>query len=281
MKRSTITPAAQSINTTFDRADTLRNVTLERLLRPLVRICLAVGVTIPSVEEAVKRAFVHEADALEPDAPVYGTISRISTATGLQRREVTRLTTTEKSAQSAKPALTSKLFTRWVSNPALRDDSGMPLPLKRQGLAPSFEALAQSVTRDIHPRRMLDELLRLGVVELDEDTDRVRLITNNYIPSSDSSQIYALMGDNVGDHLSAAVDNVLNDNHRHLELAVFADELSVESVNALRPLVTAHWKALRDDMVRQIEALIEADRLAGRPQDQRVRIGMYTYADKS
>ena len=281
MKRSAITPAVQSINTTFDRADTLRNVTLERLLRPLVRICLAVGVTIPSVEEAVKRAFVHEADALEPDAPVYGTISRISTATGLQRREVTRLTTTEKSAQSAKPALTSKLFTRWVSNPALRDDSGMPLTLKRQGLAPSFEALAQSVTRDIHPRRMLDELLRLGVVELDEDTDRVRLITNNYIPSSDSSQIYALMGDNVGDHLSAAVDNVLNDNHRHLELAVFADELSVESVNALRPLVTAHWKALRDDMVRQIEALIEADRLAGRPQDQRVRIGMYTYADKS
>ena len=128
---------------------------------------------------------------------------------------------------------------------------------------------------------MLDELLRLGVVTLDGNNDCVSLITGNYIPSGDSSQMYTLMGDNVGDHLSAAVDNVLHDNHRHLEMAVFADELSVESVNALRPLVTAHWKALRNDMVRQIEALIEADRLAGRTQDQRVRIGMYTYSEKA
>ena len=59
--------------------------------------------------------------------------------------------------------------------------------------------------------------------------------------------------------------------------AVFADELSDESVEELRPLVTGHWQALRDAMVPALTALIEADRPAGRRQDRRVRIGLYSF----
>ena len=62
-------------------------------------------------------------------------------------------------------------------------------------------------------------------------------------------------------------------------LTIFADELSSESVETLRPLVTAHWQALRDAMVPALTALIEADSQAGRSQNQRVRIGLYTFSD--
>jgi hypothetical protein len=71
----------------------------------------------------------------------------------------------------------------------------------------------------------------------------------------------------------------LHDGNRHLEQAVFADELSTESIEALRPLFIAHWNALRENMVPTITMLIESDKLAGRAQDQRVRIGLYSFAD--
>jgi hypothetical protein len=250
---------------------------MSRLLFPLARLCLANGVTLATVEELLKHAFVQEANALQPGAPMHGTVSRISTATGLTRREVTRLIKSETPARSTKPPIGSEVFARWTTDPNYRDHDGMPCVIKRQGPAPSFEALAQSITRDVHPRSMLDELVRLGLAHYDEDQDSVSLTRNEFVPKGDSRQMLDLLGDNVGDHLNAAVANVLNDGGRHLEQAVFADELSAESIQALRPLLTDQWKALRDAMVPTITALIESDRRAGRIQDQRMRIGLYTF----
>jgi len=251
--------------------------TLSRLLAPLARLCLANGVTFALADEVLKRTFVQEAAALQPGALGHGAVSRISTATGINRREVTRLTRSGAPERPTKPPLATELFARWVTDPAYRNDDGVPCSLKRQGPGPSFEALAQSITRDRHPRSLLDELVRLGLAKHDAESDCVALCSSDFIPSGDSRQLLEFLGDNVGDHLDAAVANVMIDDRRHLEQAVFADELSAESVEKLRPLVTAHWQALRDAMVPEITALIEADRLAGRKQDRRVRIGMYNF----
>lgn len=250
---------------------------MSRLLFPLARLCLANGVTFAAVEELLKQAFVQEADALQPGAPMHGTVSRISTATGLTRREVTRLIKSETPVRSTKPPIGTELFARWTTDSKYQDHAGTPCALKRQGPAPSFEALAQSITRDVHPRSMLDELVRLGLVQYDEELDSVSLTRNEFVPRGDSRQMLDLLGGNVGDHLDAAVANVLHDGGSHLEQAVFADELSAESIKTLRPLVTGQWKALRDAMVPTILALIESDRLAGRIQDQRMRIGLYSF----
>ena len=261
------------------RPDAALTGALSRVLAPLARLCLANGVTFAAAEDVLKRAFVQEADALQAGAPGHGMVSRISTATGISRREVTRLTRPEAPARVTKPPLATEVFARWTTDPAWRDKDGAPCVLKRQGPAPSFEALAQSVTRDLHPRSMLDELVRLGLAHHDEESDMVSLVRGDFVPSGDSRQMLGLLGENVGDHLEAAVANVSGDGRRHFEQAVFADELSAESVETLRPLVTAHWQALREAMVPALTALIEADRVAGRRQDQRVRIGLYTFAE--
>lgn len=253
--------------------------TLNRLLVPLARLCLANGITFATAEDVLKRAFVHETIALQPNAPMHGTVSRVSTATGINRREVTRLIKIEEPERRTKPPVAAEIFARWTTDAAWRDHDGAPSVLNRQGAAPSFEALAQSITRDIHPRSMLDELIRLGLVRHDEDLDQVSLTRNDFVPKGDSRQMIEFLGDNVGDHLDAAVDNVVHDGSRHLEQAVFADELSAESIEALRPLIMAQWQALRDVMVPAITAFIEADRLAGRVQDQRARIGLYSFAE--
>lgn len=257
--------------------DTVIARVLGRLLAPLARLCLANGITISTVEEILKRVFVHEANALKPGMPMHGTVSRISTATGLTRREVTRLIKSDAPVRPRKPPIATELFARWTADPAWRDQDGKPLVIKRQGAGPSFEALAQSITRDIHPRSMLDELVRIGLAHYDADLDCVSLSHDDFVPGGDSRQLLDLLSDNVGDHLDAAVTNVLSDVTRHHEQAVFADELSTESIAALRPLVAAQWSALRDAMVPAITSLIESDRRAGRVQDQRMRIGLYSF----
>jgi len=258
--------------------DTALLDTLGRLFAPLAKLCLANGITFAAAEDILKRAFVQEAAALQPDAPEHGTVSRVSTATGISRREVTRLVKADP-GRRPKPPLAAELFARWTTDSALRGDDGSPLPLDRQGPAPSFETLAQSVTRDVHPRSMLDELLRLGLVGHDEETDRVSLTRRDFVPDRDSRQMLGFLGDNVGDHLDGAVANIVQGGDKHHEQAVFADELSAESVEALRPLIVAQWQALRDALVPALTDLIEADRSAGRRQDRRVRIGLYSFAD--
>ena len=89
--------------------------------------------------------------------------------------------------------------------------------------------------------------------------------------------MYGFLGNNVGDHLAAAVANVLAASPPHLEQAVFADGLSKESTNAVRALVTAQWKELLTGLVPKIQALVDGDAQAGRKADRRVRVGLYSY----
>jgi len=259
--------------------DTVLIRTLHRLLLPLARLCLANGITFATAEEVLKRAFVQEANTLQPTAPEHGKVSRISTVTGINRREVTRLTTSAETELTVKQPLASEILARWTTDPLWRDSDGTPLAIKRQGTALCFEALAQSITRDVHPRSLLDELIRLDMVSFDEGLDLVTLARNNFVPKNDSKQMLNFLSDNVGDHLNAAVNNVLRDGNSHLEQAVFADELSAESLKAFLPEVMTHWNALHEKMIPVLTSLIEADKLAGRTQDQRVRIGLYTFTD--
>jgi hypothetical protein len=261
-----------------DSPEAALHAALRLLAAPLARLCLARGVRFAQFEELLKQVFVQVAREALGDAGGTRDVSRVSTATGLNRREVTRLTQLVPSASAARSSPATRVFTRWLGERKLRDRSGRPRPLKRQGPAPSFEALAQWVTRDVHPRSLLDELCRLGLAELDSATDTVRLVREAFVPSDDRERL-GFLGHNVGDHLAGAVANVLGDGRQHFEQAIFADELSQRSMQSARKLIGAQWQALLGALVPALEALIEEDRQAGRRADQRLRVGLYSYAE--
>ena len=252
---------------------------LERLFAPLARLCLSHGMVFAKVEEMLKRSFIQAARDLHHDLPQHGLVSRISATTGLNRREVTRLVQEKAPRRSMRIPLAAEVIARWTAEPVYRHVGGQPCSLKRQGDAPSFESLARSITRDVHPRSILEELIRLGVVAHDQATDQVTLLRSEYVPGENQDEMLLFLGDNVGDHLESAVANVRQDDIQHHDQAIFADELSQESVKTLAPLIMANWCRLRDDLVPAITACIEADRQAGRPQDQRVRIGLYSFSE--
>lgn len=262
--------------------DALQN-TLRALLAPLARLAVSYGLPYSAVEDAVRETFIDAAreSLLEQGLPPQRLVSRISTITGINRREVTRLTRlAPEEARRAAPSVATEVFTRWVTNPALRAPDGTHMPLKRQGMAPSFEALARSVTQDVHPRSLLDELCRLGLAQLDEASDTVTLLSDTYVPGGDRTHMLGFLAANVGDHLSGAVENVIGKASRqHFDQAVFADELADESLPLVRQFVAEHWKHLLEQAVPMLEGRIETDKTAQRPQNKRIRIGLYSYEE--
>ncbi len=226
---------------------------------------MARGLPFAAVEELFKAAFVEAARRAQPESAGGRIVSRVATATGLTRREVTRLVDAGEQADGpapVRPSPATQVFTRWRADPALRDRRGRAKALPRQGPAPSFEALARSVTQDVHPRSLLDELCRLGLAEVVDD--EVRLLRESVVAGRDSERAFAFLGSNVGDHLRAGVANVLAETPPHLEQAVFADELSAESIAAFREIAKTQWQALLAAAVPKLQALIDADAKADR-----------------
>jgi hypothetical protein len=172
------------------------------------------------------------------------------------------------------------VFAHWVGNRRYHGPHGEPLALPRQGTAPSFESLAQEITRDVHPRSLLDEMLRLRLAALDPVTDTVRAAAGA-APVGDMVPMLGFLGDNVGDHLRAAVDNVVGERQPHFEQALFADGVSEDTIAWARQVAREQWRTLRQAVVTELERRIEVDGQAARPPAGRLRIGMYTFGEAS
>lgn len=250
---------------------------LKQLLGPLAKLCLAKGISIQAAEEMLRRAYVQAATedcvGLNPSRLT----SRISTMTGLTRREVGRLQSVDAPAQPPTRTVATDVLTYWASQSEYVNKKGMPIRIPRTGDAPSFEALAVCVTKDVHPKSVLADMVRLGLVTHNEKNDTVAVVDAIFVPKSDWPQMVGFIGTNVGDHLQASVDNVLKGGSQHFEQALLADELSLESLEAAKSMITAQWRDVLTQLGPQLQALMDQDKALGRDQNQQLRIGLYSY----
>jgi hypothetical protein len=225
-----------------------------------------------------RQSFVKAAkDACEPGNADRLT-SRISTMTGITRREVSKIVAVPDRPLPATRSPATEVLTRWLSLAEYTDRQGHPLTLRRVGAAPSFEALAGSVTRDVHHRSLMTELIRLGIARHDDAADTITLLLEAFVPRADWAQMLGFLGSNVGDHLRAAVTNVLGTGSEHFEQALLADEMSVESVGKARHLIAEQWRRLMTTLGPELQGLIDEDAKHQRAQDQALRIGLYSFS---
>ena len=214
---------------------------VRHVLHPLVRLLLAQGLTYPWLSDMLKGIFVDVADRDFQLAGKRQTDSRVSLLTGVHRKDVRRLRDEDGDRSSRMPpavSLGSQLVARWVTTPRYLDEEGMPIPLARlasQGGELSFEALVATVSKDIRARAVLDEWMRLGVALLDAD-DRVILNSEAFVPARGFDEKVFYFGQNVHDHVSTAVDNVIGVEPAQLERSVHYDTLTPQSVAELERL---------------------------------------------
>ena len=254
--------------------------TLERVLAPLVRLMIAKGVTFQMAGELLKRVYVKAAQDhfVEEDA----TGTRLSLLTGLNRKEIRRLTTeaAEKRLPAEMISYAMATHTLWRSGRRWRNKDGKPkaLPRHTAGRQGSFDDLVRSITTDHRPSAVLEELLRLGHV-VEDDTGRVSLTNPEFLSLREFSDQLVLLGDNLEDHANAAVTNVLEPVPRFLERSVFSDEMSRESAEALATLAREQWARVHDQVFDRAVRAEKDDVSEGRATDTRIRVGMYFYSE--
>ncbi len=183
---------------------------LDALLAPTARILVARGVMFPEFVERMKSHYIAAAERQARAEGTKITDSRLSVMTGLQRRDIARLKETRPKEKRVHHL--SRLVALWQT------EEGYDRKIPKSGPSPSFEALAQEVHRDVHPRTMLDTLQAAGTVQIDGDT--VTLMETSYQPLAGTDDQIAYLAKNVGDHATAATENVLGQDPRHFERAV-------------------------------------------------------------
>lgn len=256
---------------------------LKQMLRPFMKLLIARGVTAQSLHSLLQELSVEVAeDAFRLDgAPP--TDSRISLLTGVHRKKVREVRTErDKRAPSGDRhvSVMATVIGRWRADPGFLDAKGVPLDLPRHAASgASFDRLVAAVSQDVRPRTILDELLRREVVVLDE-AERVHLRDEALVPRESEAERLHFFVRNLGDHMAAAVENVLTEEGPapFLERAVFYNNLSAEAVDAIEALA----KQLSGDLLTALNREgFEGQAAAAEDEGaaERFRFGVYFYRE--
>lgn len=240
---------------------------LDPLLSAFARLTVARGILFPDLMERLKHHYI---DAATDMTTGKITDSRLSVLTGLQRRDIVRLREIPHPEQA--PNHLARLVALWQTERAY-NTAGTPNVLAKNGPAPSFEALARIVRRDVHPRTMLDTLLATGTVKITDD-QTVQLLQTSYQPLAGSEDQLAYLANNAGDHLNAATDNVLGQTPPHFERAVHYTQLSANQIVELKAEFDAGQMALLERLSKKAA---EMKKLPSEGAQDRFRAGGYFY----
>lgn len=250
------------------------------LIQPLIRLMLKHGVTYTTFTAALKKCFVQAAfdELLEKQKTT--TDSAVSLLSGIHRRDVRNLTRLKDSENSPlrKPiSASAQLVAKWMSDQDYLDARDRPLVLPRTGGSISFDALASTISTDVRPRALLDDLLRLGLAQ--ETEDEVSLIVQGFTPTSDFKELSEQLQNNLHDHIAAACSN-LTENKGFLEQAIYVDELSEESARQLHKTAAIAWRQAFKLVMRDAQIKFDFDQANTRKAKRkfRVRFGVYFYS---
>ena len=257
---------------------------LDRLLEPLVEVLLRGGMPHKAFAELAKRVYVRVA---EREGGVDGrkqTTSRIAVLTGLTRKEVGQL----RKLPAPQPTETAQRYNRasrvvagWLRDERfLADGEPAVLPLEGEGV--SFATLVREFSGDVPTRAMLDELLRTNTVAL--EGEQVTLLERGYLPRRGEADKLQILGTDVAGLIATIRRNLdtETDDEAWYQRKVFADNLAVPALPALRALTAEKGQALLEQLAAWMAEhdLDEHPDLDG-PGGGRAGIGIYYFEDVS
>jgi Family of unknown function (DUF6502) len=247
----------------------------EQLLRPILQLAIKSGLRYGDLDTILRAVLFDEArNECEPSKRTNA--SSLSMMTGLHRKEVASLLG-EADKMSSVPGrnqrkrdIASQVFEYWARqtqrNPSRRSLSVLASSPRGE----SFVAMTKRVVSDVHPRAVLDELVRLGVVS--EENGRVTLVSETFTPAGASDDRIPLMIDNAGAMLRTCGQNSIGVEQPQLEQAIWGEGITLEDAQKLDAIARSQWNRSRKVLFDAISRAPEAPPSSVR---YRARIGMY------
>jgi hypothetical protein len=236
---------------------------IARILRPLIHILLRNGISYGTFADLAKWLFV---DIARRDFAIEGrkqTISRVSVITGLNRKEVKRvseLPVPDDQASSERYNRAARVIAGWRRDSAFRNSDGDPADLPVAGAGATFQALVKKYSGDMPFRAVLDELVRVGAV-LRPEQGLVHLQARSYLPVGDETMKIHILGTDVA-HLIASIQHNLEPDVRgpFYQRKVMYDNLPEDALPAFRKMSARSAQKLLEKLDNWLS---EHDRDAG------------------
>ena len=203
--------------------------TLRKVLKPLVRILFRAGVRFDEFSELLRGIYVEVviADAAGTEKRI--STGRISILTGVPKKDVDRLVSSDDWLRIPKPtdgpALAAVLH-RWHADSAFLGPYGVPLELPFSGHGGrNFVDLVSGSSIPIDPHSAFEQLLAAGVIARSGDT-HVKVLSRSYVmPEPLSPEMLEHFGKSMTNLASTLHFNMTpNSTSKRLERSVFPAE---------------------------------------------------------
>ena len=210
-------PAEYRLVSSTLRAAVLR--LLVRVLEPLIRLLLDVGVGAGEMTRLVRSVYVKVAAERVSRGQARPNISRIAVVTGLARPEIRALL----AAAPETPAQYSwdrhraeRVLHAWCNDPTYFDAQGKPADLPRKGPRKSFAALVKMHSATPLAGTILEELERAKAVKILPD-GKVRLLSRSLANAQYKEETVEIVGERARDLLTTLAHNLGDPNHPRFE----------------------------------------------------------------
>ncbi len=255
---------------------------LVSLLRPLVRVLLRNGIPFGTFADIARWVYVDVASRFGPPGRKQ-TVSRISTITGLTRKEVKRLrelAAPDDLGAAERYNRAARVATGWIRDRRFHDEEGRPAGLPFEGGGRSFSALVRAYSGDIPPRAILEEMKRTGVAE--ESEGKVRLLQRGNIVKKGDAEKLAILGVDAGELISTISHNIKSDpSDAFFQRKVCYDNIPEEAYNEVRKLITEKSREFVEAMDRIISRYDrDVNPSLGGSGRRRLGVGVFYFEDQ-
>lgn len=240
---------------------------IKTMLKPLVRLLIQQNITFVGLQTLLKRTYVEVADESFCLENKKQTDSRISLLTGIHRGDVKRIRhedPSQLSEKELKASLSAQIISEWTGRASYLDEQHRPKPLLRYANEnqpnSSVEELILSISKDKHPRSIVDDWLNQGIIELKTENDQewVYLSEKGYVPEADFEEKLYFAGKNIGEHLHVVANNLESQQTPLFDRAVYYNHLSPDAIAELEAFAKQ----------KMLQVLIEVNQRANQLQQQ-------------
>ena len=151
-----------------DNVKTALSISLQRLLRPLVRIMLREGLTYSNFAAIAQMAFVESAAKDFVGKGMKSSVSSVCAMTGMSPSEINAVLAAQEKFEASEVLEVSNPFARvlhgWHNDRDYVGPYGFPVDLPFEGAPLSFTILTSRHASGVSPQAVLQELKRVGAV---------------------------------------------------------------------------------------------------------------------
>jgi len=252
---------------------------VSKVLRPLVRLLINLGIDFKDFSESSKRIYLEESARILKENDKEATSSALSMVSGIHRKDTSlflKNSPVESFDLSLGASAAMAVVSEWITNPAYQDQYKKPCPLiysHSDAEEKTFTTLSTKVVKDIRAKTVLEELLRLDLVQLKDEV--ISLKHEAFVPQTDFNEKMVFFSKNISEHIQAAATNVQSEEPPHFERSAFHDGLNDEDIKQIDAFVREKGMNLLKEAYRMAEELSEKNKQRDKSKTGHITLGIF------